>query len=328
MQKQAVPPGDASTERKREAQRARAKEYGIEALEGKGERLTFGTDMPRSLSDYADPVNLKFPLVPEGRARNARARFKQFASTYTQTASKRIVHTRIVERLLQIGASPGFDPDDPLDKLLPARLRDRMQGGEKKARRTMSKSEEKLFVEVNKVEMPEGMEMLDFGGTIMGMLAQAKAKLKKSLMLIGIYNDHIVTKDRETGKLFKMSLATKDGEIDLGEPVEVRQQFIEVKAKTEKKVKKVDVETGETNGHKHTATVDEAGNGKTNEVEGHYHEIAEGVVAEADGHKHSLERPEEMGDKGKDKATKSEDAPEYIELPVQKSANLWSDIIR
>ena len=122
-----VPGQGASTEEKRAAQKRRAAQFGIEALEGKGERLTFGAGLPTQVSDYGDPVNLKFPLVPPGRARNARARFKQFAGTYERESSKRIVHTRIVERLLTIGASPSLNESDPLDAMLPRALKDRMK---------------------------------------------------------------------------------------------------------------------------------------------------------------------------------------------------------
>lgn len=123
-----VPPTDASTEDKREAQKVRAKEFGIEALEGKGERLAFPAGYPKDLKMYGDPVNLMYPLDPAGRARNARARFKQFAGDgYKEDASKRIVHSRIIRRLLELGAKPSFDEDDPLDKLLPQDLQDKLQ---------------------------------------------------------------------------------------------------------------------------------------------------------------------------------------------------------
>lgn len=121
-----VPPASASPEEKRAAQKERAAKFGVEALEGKGERLTYPAGYPTKLNDYGDPVNLMYPLVPDGRARNARARFKQFAKNYSKTASKRIVHERIVRRLLAIGAKPSYNPKDPLDKLLPEDLRSKM----------------------------------------------------------------------------------------------------------------------------------------------------------------------------------------------------------
>lgn len=124
--KQVPSPGSPNDE-KRRAQRQRSREFGIEALEGKGENLSFPSGFPRSLNDYGDPVNLKFPLAPDARARNARARFKQFADTYSRVASRRVVHTRIVRRLLSIGAKPSFNESDPLDRLLPTDVKRRLR---------------------------------------------------------------------------------------------------------------------------------------------------------------------------------------------------------
>lgn len=128
INKATVPDASASNDAKRKAQASRSKQFGIEALDGKGERLTYPKGFPTELKLYGDPVNLMFPLDPAGRARNARTRFKQFAdSIYEKDESKRIVHTRIVDRLLAIGAAPSFNPDDPLDALLPSRLKDKLQ---------------------------------------------------------------------------------------------------------------------------------------------------------------------------------------------------------
>jgi hypothetical protein len=122
----AVPPADASTEEKREAQRARAEKWGIEASEDKGESLSFPADFPTTEEQYGDPVNLKFPTDTKARAANARVRFKQFASTYEEEKSKAVVHERIVRAELRHGIEPGFDPDDPLDQLLPGDLKDQL----------------------------------------------------------------------------------------------------------------------------------------------------------------------------------------------------------
>lgn len=122
---QDVPSEGASNEEKRAAQKRRAKKFGIEALEEKGERLTFPKGWPRKLNDYGDSVNLKFRIDDKAHARNARVRFKQFAKTYSKKKSKRIVHTRIVERELKFGIKVRIDDNDPLDQLLPASLRER-----------------------------------------------------------------------------------------------------------------------------------------------------------------------------------------------------------
>lgn len=126
--RKAVPEASASNEEKREAQAARARRWGIEALEGKGENLTFPSGGPTSEEDFADPVNLKYPVHTEENAANARVRFKQNADVYEEESSKRVVHERIVRAELEFGIEPGFDPDDPLDALLPGDLKDQLQG--------------------------------------------------------------------------------------------------------------------------------------------------------------------------------------------------------
>ncbi len=107
------------------ARKARSRNFGVEVVERSS--LTFSSGKPTTLSDYADPVNLKFPIDTVARARNARTRFKQFASNYGESKSRRVVHTRIVRRQLTLGIKPGIDKDDALDMLLPASLRDRAQ---------------------------------------------------------------------------------------------------------------------------------------------------------------------------------------------------------
>lgn len=127
----AVPPADASQEDKRKAQEDRAKRYGIEALE-EGAALSYPAGSPTTESLYGDPVNLKYPLggpgntVDLGRVRNALARFKQAAGTYAQNKSKAAVFERIVRQALQSGVNVGFDPEDPIDALLPQDLKDRL----------------------------------------------------------------------------------------------------------------------------------------------------------------------------------------------------------
>lgn len=125
--KQIVPAASASTEEKRKAQKERASRFGVEALENKGERLSFPSDGPTDLSQYGDPVNLKFFLDTPERSRNARVRFKQFAGTYTQQKSKAVVHERIVRSELRHKIKPSFDENDPLDKLLPKSVKDQIK---------------------------------------------------------------------------------------------------------------------------------------------------------------------------------------------------------
>jgi hypothetical protein len=141
----AVPDADASNEEKREAQKARAEKWGIEALEGKGENLSFPSGGPTEEDSFADPVNLKYPVHTEENAANARTRFKQNADVYEQEKSKAIVHERIVRAELDFGIEPSFDPEDPLDELLPGDLKDELQSARKVRKVAFAKAGE-LFV--------------------------------------------------------------------------------------------------------------------------------------------------------------------------------------
>jgi len=127
ISKQAVPAASASIDEKRKAQKERASRFGIEALENKGERLSFPSDGPTDLNQYGDPVNLKFFFDTPERSRNARVRFKQFANTYTQQKSKAVVHERIVRAELRHKIKPSFDENDPLDKLLSKQIKDQLR---------------------------------------------------------------------------------------------------------------------------------------------------------------------------------------------------------
>ncbi len=112
------PTSDMTTEEKRKGQQERAKKYGIEPLDNNGERLAFPVAYPTDLEDYADPVNLKFPIDTKGRAASARVDFKTFAISYEKDESRQIVHNRIVRGELKHGIVPSYDVDCELDKLL------------------------------------------------------------------------------------------------------------------------------------------------------------------------------------------------------------------
>lgn len=130
--KQDEPRDGAEPDVNRERQKKRSKRFGIEVVEGAA--LTFPSGFPRKLSDYGDPVNLKFPTESKKRAANARVRFKQFANeTYKKTKSKKVVHNRIVEAELRHGITPSIDLDDPLDRLLSSSLRRRVAEAQKKS---------------------------------------------------------------------------------------------------------------------------------------------------------------------------------------------------
>jgi len=129
------PKDDMSREELEAAREARSKEYGIEVLET-GSSLTYPSGYPTKLDDYGDPVNLKYPTDTKERAANARVRFKQNADAYQKDSSKKVVHERIVRAELKHGIEPGYDPEDPLDQMLPSDLKDQLtesttkQGGQ------------------------------------------------------------------------------------------------------------------------------------------------------------------------------------------------------
>lgn len=130
----AVPGKDASTEDKEAARAARSTKYGIQVLET-GSALTYPANGPTTESLYGDPVNLKYPLGYEAnerdaaRVRNALARFKQNAAAYTEESSRGRVYERIVRAALAEGIDVSFDPEDPVDALLPGDLKDRLAKG-------------------------------------------------------------------------------------------------------------------------------------------------------------------------------------------------------
>lgn len=92
------------------------------------------------------------------------------------------------------------------------------------------------FVVVGKLDLPEGVEMWDFAGMIMEELTRQKAKLDRSLSLHGIFNDHIIVRDRETAKLYKLAISLDgDGTLVFGDQVEVRMEYVPVKTNKSEK---------------------------------------------------------------------------------------------
>lgn len=124
--KKHAPLDDAEDEVNEERREARSKKFGIEEIEDAP--LIFQKNDPRKLSDYGDPVNLKFPIENLAKALKARVRFKQFADTiYSKKSSRKVIHNRIVKRELSLGIKPIFDPEDNLDDLLDLSLRDKLK---------------------------------------------------------------------------------------------------------------------------------------------------------------------------------------------------------
>jgi len=126
-----VPDDDATDDEKQAALEARAKRYGIEVRDDA--HLTYPADAPTSESLFADPVNLAYPLgkagndPDTGRIRNAISLFKGNHETYTQETSKARVYERIVRAALREDIEVSYDPEDEIDQLLPADLREALE---------------------------------------------------------------------------------------------------------------------------------------------------------------------------------------------------------
>lgn len=104
---------------------------------------------------------------------------------------------------------------------------------------SISKMEEREMseqgkVEINKVELLDGEELQTLVKKVVDAITQGKGKTNKSLFLNGIFKDHVITRDWETGKFFKMEMARDGDAITLTGSAEVRQAFVPVGQKVEK----------------------------------------------------------------------------------------------
>lgn len=120
--KNITPSPDMSRDELKEIHKQRSERFGIEIVEGSSLRIPDA--MPEDLSDYGDPVNLKFPIDTEERAKNAQLRFEQFSDQiYNEDISKARVLERIVKRKLELGLSVKLDPNNEnINKLLPTTI--------------------------------------------------------------------------------------------------------------------------------------------------------------------------------------------------------------
>lgn len=126
-EKALVPSDSMSKDELKKSLEGRSDKFDIEMRDDAA--LTFPAGFPAGLDDYADPVNLKFPIDTVERTKNSKVRFKQLASSYKEEESKAVIHERIVRRELKLGMTPGFDPEDPLDQLLPNDLKEELEKG-------------------------------------------------------------------------------------------------------------------------------------------------------------------------------------------------------
>lgn len=170
-----APQSDMSQEMLHEIQQKRSAKYGIEILK-EGSSLTFPADMPTNLDDYADPVNLKYPINDIEHANNARARFKQAAGEYSADSSKAAIHARIVAKQLALGANPSFDANDPLDSMLPQAIKEQLmkKPEEKPAEKEMSPLEKCVSEKIPKL-IAEGKDQEQAVAIAMSMCAEKGA---------------------------------------------------------------------------------------------------------------------------------------------------------
>lgn len=134
-----APKDTMSEEELKGLQKNRSEDYGIEVLDSAS--LTFPKGYPDNLEDYADPVNLKYPIESKEHANDAHAKFKQSADEYKKDESKSAIYNRIVARQIAQGSKPGFDPKDKLDALLSQTLKDQLLELPKEEAKEMSPME-------------------------------------------------------------------------------------------------------------------------------------------------------------------------------------------
>lgn len=96
---------------------------------------------------------------------------------------------------------------------------------------------ERTFVRVGKLALREGEELMEFVHTMIGAVMTDRIVLADGSLdawLEGIFEDHVIVRDANTGRLFKAPFERgADGSIAFSEPVEVRVQFVPVSAPAE-----------------------------------------------------------------------------------------------
>lgn len=88
------------------------------------------------------------------------------------------------------------------------------------------------FLPVRKVELRAGEELHDFIWAMISAVETNRVLLADGSLdawLEGIFNDHVIVRDGNTGKLFRANFRrAASGEIEFEEPVEVRVEFVPV----------------------------------------------------------------------------------------------------
>ncbi len=88
----------------------------------------------------------------------------------------------------------------------------------------------KRFVQVEKLSLRPGEELMDFVNTMIGAVQTNRIVLADGSLdawLQGIFDDHVIVQDWNTGRFFKAGFERgSDGSIVFFEPVEVRMEWV------------------------------------------------------------------------------------------------------
>ena len=95
----------------------------------------------------------------------------------------------------------------------------------------------KRHIPVSKLALREGEELWDFTWTMMDAVQTDRIILADGSLdawLQGIYDDHVIVQDGNTGRMFKANFTrAEDGSIVFSEPVEVKMVWVPVNAPAE-----------------------------------------------------------------------------------------------
>lgn len=128
---QGIPVDSASDELKKSALDSRSVKYGIEKM-SEGGRLTVGEGLPTSEALYGDPVNLRYPMgdgenqASESVLKDSISQFRKDHAVYEGEVVKSRIFERLVRKGLSLGMSFAHDPEDTINKLLPADITKRL----------------------------------------------------------------------------------------------------------------------------------------------------------------------------------------------------------
>jgi len=98
-------------------------------------------------------------------------------------------------------------------------------------------NEGRRHVQVGKLSLRPGEELMDFVWTMMDAVQTNRIVLADGSLdawVQGIFDDHIIVQDGNTGRMFKSTFTrAEDGSISFAEPVEVRMEWVPINASAE-----------------------------------------------------------------------------------------------